>query len=245
MSLKHTFRGDTMVEVLFSIAVFGLVAVISITVMNSGVYTAEATLELSMARNEIDAQSEAVRFIHNSFLSEREFANENQEYRNLWLRLKKYTNEADSNAVQPLSVESCSTRYSNQASKSIFGRRTVIFNTRKIDPKNPASTIYSASENSSVFRESSLYPRLIFHSGASDSDATLRETYTALEAAEGIWVIPIKSSSTVKAFDNTNQPEFYDFHVYTCWAAPGRSRATTIGTIIRLYNPELVERENV
>ena len=245
MSLKISLRGDTMIEVLFAIAVFGLVSVISIAVMNSGVYTAEATLELSMARNEIDAQSETLRFIHNSFLSEREFATDNQSYRNLWLRLKKYLNEADSNAVQPLSVDTCAKRYGDDSSESIFiGRKTIIFNTRKIDPENPTSTLYSAGENRSIFRESSLYPRLIFRGSGSDSDETLSENFTTLDAAEGIWIIPIKSKTT--AFDKVSgeeQPEFYDFHIYTCWVAPGRSYPTTIGTIMRLYNPELIERE--
>lgn len=36
-------------------------------------------------------------------------------------------------------------------------------------------------------------------------------------------------------------PEFFDFHIRTCWYAPGVKRPSTIATIVRLYNPELTE----
>ena len=63
--------------------------------------------------------------------------------------------------------------------------------------------------------------------------------------AEGIWIIAVRDktdSANSSANKNNVIPEFYDFHIRTCWTAPGRARPSTIGTIIRLYNPELVER---
>ncbi len=238
MSVKrHSTRGDTMVEVLFAIAVFALVSVLSIIVMNSGVNTVEATLELSMARNEIDAQSEAIRFIHNSYLSERELVSSSQNYAAIWKRIRDRVNDSSS-AILDLTVSNCANRYNSSSnSESIFGRKTIIFNTRKIDPANPSTTVISASERPDVFRPASLNPRLIYGQGTADNDTTLRESFTNLKTAEGIWIIPVKSDTTA----TSGQPEFYDFHIYTCWYAPGREIPTTIGTIMRLYNPEMFE----
>ncbi|MBQ6355113.1 hypothetical protein IJJ18_01685 [Candidatus Saccharibacteria bacterium] len=240
-------RGDTMIEVLFAIAVFALVSVLSIIVMNSGVATVEATLELSMARNEIDAQSEALRYIHNSFLSEREFVNDElgQPYANIWKELKKNINSADSDAILPLSINDCKTRYEGTSSENIFSRKTIILNTRKLDPTNPKNTIISVDSLNAkdIFQPTQLNPRLIFNNSATttsedNTDTKLYESeyFTNLKSAEGIWIIPIASSPNLDG-----SPEFYDFHIYTCWIAPGRDYPTTIGTIMRLYNPELIE----
>lgn len=72
MSIKYESakRGDTIVEVMFAIAIFSLVAIISIALMNMGVRQAEGSLEAVTARNELNAQAEALRFIHSSYISE-------------------------------------------------------------------------------------------------------------------------------------------------------------------------------
>ena len=59
-------RGDTLIEVMLSISIFAFVAMLTINMMNDGINTAQRTLEAEMARNEIDAQAEALRFIHNN-----------------------------------------------------------------------------------------------------------------------------------------------------------------------------------
>lgn len=64
-------RGDTIIEVMFAIAVFCLVAVISVSMMNTGVVQAENALEAAVTRNELNAQAEALRFIHSAYISER------------------------------------------------------------------------------------------------------------------------------------------------------------------------------
>lgn len=231
------YRGDTMIEVLFAIAVFALVSVLSIIVMNSGVATIEATLELSMARNEIDAQSEALRFIHNSYLSEREFVT--QDYKALWDRLSSLAEANDSSDILALSpTNGCSVRYEGSGSESIYGKNAFVINTRNIDKSNVNSTIRVAQLNNSsnIFASTPLNPRLIYGSGSSDTDVNLTSASTNLTSAEGIWIIPVSST---KKYNGV--AEFYDFHIYTCWYAPGRTVPTTIGTIMRLYDPELVE----
>lgn len=67
---KSTKRGDTIIEVMFAFAIFSLVAVISVSMMNLGIASSERSLELVTARNELNAQAEALRFIHSSYVSE-------------------------------------------------------------------------------------------------------------------------------------------------------------------------------
>lgn len=63
-------RGDTIIELMFALAVFSLVAVLSVSIMNLGTSTAENALEMVTARNELNAQAEALRFVHSSYISE-------------------------------------------------------------------------------------------------------------------------------------------------------------------------------
>ena len=62
-------HGDTLVEVLFATAVFSLVAVGCLSIMNQGTATAQRALEITLVRNEIDAQAEALRFMNASYIS--------------------------------------------------------------------------------------------------------------------------------------------------------------------------------
>ena len=84
--------GDTLVEVTMAIAIFATIAAVAINTMNEGVANAERSLEVTMARNEIDAQSEALRFIQNNYIVEREFTEANHEFYQLWdTIISKYT----------------------------------------------------------------------------------------------------------------------------------------------------------
>ena len=285
-------RGDTLVEVVFAIAVFSFVAILSISLMNGGIASAQAALEITMARNEIDAQAEAIRFIHNSFLTEREYSNEelyitdnrqsNVWYAELWRTLTRYAGSSQAgglanlpNQVAPLSVDSCERAYNGWTSgsntyRSIKQNHAFVINTRLITPDKVVSggndnVIYSIDKHPNKFAQTPLYPRIIFTksptatastTGQTNSSDDLLEqdslgrtaTYRFISRVEGIWVLSVRDA---RAFDanpnpsadvvNNTPAEYYDFHIRTCWYAPGRDIPTTIGTIIRLYNPEYVE----
>jgi len=62
-------RGDTIIEVLFAVTVFAMVAVGSLTIMNQGTATAQRALEITLVRQQIDAQAEAIRFIHQAYIT--------------------------------------------------------------------------------------------------------------------------------------------------------------------------------
>ena len=137
-------RGDTLVEVVFAIAIFALVAIISINAMNGGLSVAQQSLEITMTRNEMDAQAEALRFVHNAFALERELVVEKQQYRDLWYKLTRDSNSGiepgmanTPDALPELTVTSCNQIYENGGGKSIIGNNDLtafVMNTRAIDP---------------------------------------------------------------------------------------------------------------
>ena len=88
--IGHSFRkGDTLIEVMFAVGIFGLAAVGAISLMNRGLATAQNTLEITMARQEIDGQAEILRFLHSAYMSNKDPLSEDpcskpQSYRDLW-----------------------------------------------------------------------------------------------------------------------------------------------------------------
>ncbi len=249
-------RGDTIVEVMFAIAVFCLVAVVSIAMMNTGVSRAESSLELVTARNELNAQAEALRFIHSSYISELTLPTEDQlteaelaagekyqQYNQLWGKIT-------SNALEPRGgdggynieypLNNCSTVYeSNSGSGNLLARNNAfVLNTRDLLAGNVNEAYISASENPGRFREAEQNARLLFTSesgGGSTEEISERVLYNRLGRAEGIWVVAVKSNSGDKP------PQFYDFYIQTCWYGPSAVRPTSLDTVIRLYNPEGVK----
>ncbi len=61
-------RGDTIVEVLFAVTIFSLVAVSGIALMNKGLSTSQHSLEITAVRHQIDSQAEALRFFHDAYI---------------------------------------------------------------------------------------------------------------------------------------------------------------------------------
>lgn len=235
-------KGDTIIEVSIAITIFSMVAALSISMMNSGVATAQGALESSMARNEIDAQAEAIRFIHDSYASERSLLSTKQDFKALWHKLIEDSDGNSSSTLPDLQANTCADVYSVAQAKNIYQNHAFIVNTRNIDFSNIDGTILRADSSNNIFTDAVLYPRIIFSQDPVDPDNTTNDSadqlsesaaYRTAARAEGVWVIAVKDQ------DNT-VPEFYDFHIYTCWYAPNRSTPSTIGTILRLYNPELI-----
>lgn len=273
-------KGDTIIEVIIAITVFCLVAIISINLMNSGISSAEGSLELIMARNEIDAQAEALRFIQNSFLSERELHEEQQQYTKLWRKITRSPDKdecdyiagcglaIEADQLPEFDLDTCDEAYDNDA---MGNNHAFIINTRLIEPYDSNrgdnytdyfggqsqgisystlldSIIISAAKYPDVFNATQLYPRLIFSNRGraedSTSDALVEEDdvnsdrlYRMVSSAEGIWVIAVRGVED----EVTHEPEFFDFYIRTCWYESGRDYPSAIGTIVRLYNPEVVE----
>ncbi len=266
----HKFcNGDTIIEVLLATTIFSFVAISSMVIINSNTNNLEANLELTMARTEIDAQAEAIRFIHDAYVAENDFAftedSKNQlatrsPYHRLWQRLTNNAVSAApgllSNSSTPTALMSCSNYYEGNDSIFAQNRHAYAINTRNLalaaNQKNsnwfttsnldkvivPAT---SSTDTNNKFVPAVTYPRVIYggqNEGSDEqasSESLISDNSTEVKSVQGIWVITISQQSGGAVVTDT--PQFYDFHIYTCWYGPGRNTPTTIGTILRLYNP--------
>ncbi len=257
--------GDTLVEVMFAVGIFGIVAISAISAMNRGLQNAQGNLEITMARQEIDAQSESIRFIHDAYITEKSI--ESDKYTKLWEEILKrvYTYDELVNEVPNFYTGygdndySCFDFYDNLPDKAF------VINPRALgadDVKNIVEHIGGASFSDVIvtrdsfataaikLRESATHPRLIFANDESEANdlklsyvTSNRTNYNKnLYSAEGIWVTVVRSEKGVGCgSDNSSDtcvPDYYDFYIRTCWNSPDGNRVTTINSTIRLYNPD-------
>ena len=70
MRIINGERGDTIIEVLFAITVFSLIAVGGLSLMNQGTAMAQRALEIGLVRQQMDAQADALRYINKSYIAD-------------------------------------------------------------------------------------------------------------------------------------------------------------------------------
>lgn len=192
-------KGDTLVEVLLAMAVFAVVMMIGLSTMNNGMSRALASLQLTMARNTMDSQAEALRFANAAYVS---------EFR------------TDGGAV----TSAAARVWQDQLTASVQGSAT------PLDACTRGASAFVLSRNDLSYHSEAItnavtYPRIAYGTDA-DSNA-ITDPFARYSRAEGIWVEKVHLA-------NTN---YYDFHIRACWSAPGSNVNTTLGTIVRLYDP--------
>lgn len=87
---RHHFRkrrGDTLVEVMLAIGIFSMVAISVVAIMNSGTNSSQASLEITLASQEISSQEEALNFIKMAYENDMQKGETNSLYGALWSRL--------------------------------------------------------------------------------------------------------------------------------------------------------------
>lgn len=281
-------RGDTLIEVMLSISIFAMVSLLTINMMNNGINTAQRTLETEMARNEIDAQAEALRYIHNNYVAERNM--DNSQFRDAW-------NSITAKAMKPSdlvdkesetfkayfdinNMETCDDAYVKPGGH-LDSYNAFIINPRLLIPNNFSNSgkdqtmainhgdieylgvgyrdlldemlVYyrNGEDASSKFASPSLYPRIIYsplqtrdgnkNSGKTTENGALydgTEIYNKIERAEGIW-INVAGNNNNKL--DVKRSDYFDFYIRTCWQSAGTNTPSTITTVVRLYNPEVME----
>lgn len=275
-----TRRGDTLIEVMLSISIFAVVALLSINLMNDGINTAQRTLEVAMARNEIDAQAEALRFIHHSYVAERQMTTDESNFRYLWSKIVSKANKPSAlervdtinsdgrNSFDINDINNCEVAYLNPTSTTTDAGHLAYFNsfilnTRMVLPQkvdNYMGTNYESlvddevavlyKSNPGKFSDPSLYPRIIYRKdGSSTSDTTedidlnkgekINNLYNRIASAEGIW-IDVAGNKGDNG-ENSARSDYYDFYIRTCWQSAGTRVPSTLTTVVRLYNPEVLE----
>jgi len=223
-------RGDTIVEVMFAFAIFSLVAIIGLTLMNMGIQTAQASLEHTMARNEIFMQAEAIRFIHSSYVAELNMRSASRNYTNLWNDHLLGDVIFDSSALDTDTLQECTWSNGNVRPPQGF-----VMNHRYLGPGAARNSPNSVVIRENVFYQAELFPRIMFNN-TDDSNEIDSVNNTVVTRIEGLWVVAVTA-------DQPGDRSFFDFHIRACWRAPGGRVATQIGTVVRLYNPEFVRQD--
>ena len=185
--MKNFKRGDTLIEVLLAFSVFSMVMIVSIALINLGVARTQASLQVTMTRNAMDNQAEALRFLNNAYLADRSAAEAN-----IWRDIKgRAVSQRPST-----NLNQCPSQ--TELQNGFFSRR------------------FAIDEALNVIRRDGLFPA---------------RTFATINAgrAEGIWIEPVAPAA---------RSGYYDFYIYACWQAPGSNVPTTLGTIVRLYDPE-------
>jgi prepilin-type N-terminal cleavage/methylation domain-containing protein len=282
-TIRTDRRGDTLIEVMLSISIFAMVALLTINMMNDGINTAQRTLETEMARNEIDAQAEAIRYIHNNYVAERNM--NTSQFRLAWQKIISKAmkpsqlkdnidaSDADKSVYFDINnMESCEVPYG--ANRHLDRYQAFIVNPRLLIPNNFSDDSQSqinnqnvrylnndyedllghmliyyrkdASNYSAEFSPPSLYPRIIYKALSSPSAGSNEDLmyengnsaiiYNDVKSVEGLWVNVAGNSER-----NPKRSDYYDFYIRTCWHSAGSRAPSTITTVVRLYNPEVME----
>lgn len=247
--VKHAGkRGDTLIEVMLAVGIFSMVAVAVVAVMSGGTSRAQGSLESTLAREEIDTQAEALRFIHRSYITDKNVGT-SSAFGELWQTIvSRAINANDVNNLNADATQfhptSCNDLYAmgGDAEKGfvIDPRRLT-----RVESGTPTSPIITTamrdSSNQAYLQPASTYPHLLYHGdeGAmvNDSNASGRGD---LYRAEGIYIVAVKdpnSTSMVGSYRDTSA--YYDFYIRTCWYGTGDQEPSTISTVIRLYNPDI------
>lgn len=231
-------RGDTLIEVMLAVGIFSMVAIAVAAVMSGGVSSAQTALEATLAREEIDTQAEALRFIHAAYIAEKNAGVENGQYTNLWRTITNEENvisgEGNIESVSKYDLTSCANLY-NDNNNILTEQKAFILNTWALG-SDDNSVYIPVTGNQNRFAQASTYPRLILSSTA---NTLVGGDSGELSKAEGIYIIAVKDPGfTTIAGSDGKKSAYFDFYIRTCWYGTGDQAPSTISTVIRLYDPE-------
>jgi type II secretory pathway pseudopilin PulG len=203
-------QGDTLIEVMFAFAIFALVAVGSLTIMNQGIATAQRSLEITLVRAQMDAQAEAIRYIHQAYVAA--YQKDGPAPTGVAAEWIKMTSKTTGKGVDAASTFG---QVNGPVCVTTMPTGSFVLNARtaKVWDGTPAA---SASDGSLP-----PYAQVIYHEDGSN----------AIDKAYGLWIEAVPSSV------DANGTGFVDFHIRSCWSGAGSSSPVTLGTIVRLYEP--------
>lgn len=191
-------RGDTIVEVLFAITIFSLVAVGGLSIMNQGTLISQRALEVTLVRQQMDAQAEALRYLNTAHVAS----------------FGQGTAPTARSAAGQWAVATSDARVRPQPSP--FGitctppERSFIVNTA------------TARVVTSGFVPASTFSQIRYDEA----------TPTTINSIDGLWI------EAVRGAGDPSVAQFIDFHIRACWDSPGQAAPMTLGTIVRLYEPQ-------
>ena len=252
----HKKRGDTLIEVALAIGIFSMVAIVVTSVTSASTTNAQTSLEVTLTREDIDGQAEALRFIHESYISGSQSKDTSTNpYVTLWNAIKNRTVTITSATSRYLNYNpaSCSTLYNgNGTLTAAAGNNPFLINTRQLgnlSSTNINNIVIAAQANGTnrVFYSPSTFPRILYggQSVTNNADSIYSQTEggnNTLTRAEGIYIIGFRDPGSYIANGRSvsKQSAYYDFYIRSCWTPPNALRASTISTLVRLYDPAVI-----
>ncbi len=254
---KRVKRGDTLVEVALAVGVFSMVAVAVTAVLNGSTSGAQTALETTTTREEIDTQAEALRFIQTAYAISRNDTEDNK-YRELWKAItgKAVENisdksDSDKDKILNYTPTTCSELYSS--SNPYYGNMFIL-NPRKLSnfTKDTVNEVFLATDSGKL-KTATINPRLVYSgstaaANAEDQDRLVdTSTSDALFRAEGIFIVPVKDPGKTSITDivdgkiSETVSAYYDFYIRSCWYGTGADHPSTISTLVRLYDPDVMQ----
>ena len=222
-------KGDTLIEVTLAVGIFSMVAVAVMAVMNGGAASAQMALEATLAREEVDMQAEALRFIQSAYIAEKSGGESNGKYGELWSEIT----EKASSVSEDFPPSECSVLYGDDGE----AMRGFVINTRKLGMDGARADDVVLTGKGKL-RQAVTYPRLVY---GDDGDLT-GNSNVSLGGAEGIYIIAVKDPGT--NIGNDSKSAFYDFYIRTCWYGNRESAPSTIYTLVRLGDPGIGGNNN-
>lgn len=260
----HKLKGDTLIEVALAIGIFSLVAITVVGVTSAATSKAQSALEITITREDLDSQAEALRFIHDSYISGSQGkTTEDNDYAKLWNKVAKYAvsvdpNDSD-NPVLNYQATTCSEFYngnSGHLNSDRTGGNPFIINIRQLGKlkdaaghDNSDNIIIANNDLNKIFYEPATYPRIIYGKASIDdeNDQDLHKQVTngldTIGRVEGIYIVAARGESQIVSGANNHvdmKNAYYDFYIRSCWMPPGADRASTISTVVRLYDPAVI-----
>jgi len=256
-------KGDTLIEVVLAIGIFSMIAIAVVAVMSGGTSSSQTALETSLARNEIDSQAESLRFIHNSYIAEKNSAS--TKYQDLWEAITASAIEASDDEGAPqapseeflqFAPESCSALYEsdeimNHAFAIDYGALGDYLSATTSEGESPELTPFvkardNLGNDSGKLKPATTYPRLVYTQKNKDQMNSNSSDYTAylksLYQVEGIFIVGVKDAGNTNIVNKSaSTSAYYDFYIRTCWYGANANEPSTISTVIRLYDPKAIE----
>lgn len=217
-------KGDTLIEVVLAVGIFSMVAVAVMAVMNGGAASAQMALEATLAREEVDAQAEALRFIQASYIADRD--NNDNKYSKLWNDIKDKAIDGKDVDMQ-FPPDRCSELYKDGG--EVKAKKGFVLNTRNLGADDLSEGVLVSGDS---LKMATTYPRLVY----SDDSSLTNDSSTTLSAVEGIYIVAVKDPDTT-TIGNNKASAYYDFYIRTCWYGSGGSAPSTIYTVVRLGDP--------
>lgn len=205
--LRPMQRGDTIIEVLLAVTVFSLVAVGAMTVMNQGTNSAQRALEISLVKQQIDAQAEALRTVQQDYFAAASGDADLGEQGEEWEQITGSGVGEDDIRVEG---SRCPANYGDAFAMNARTARFV-----------PSSQLKSMENETAPPYAQVTYrsTRPVEDGNADQNDVT---------GVYGLWI--------QKRVRTDFTPRAYDFTIHACWYGPGTDVPMQLQTTVRLYD---------